>query len=186
MSVPAETNSLNLSGKYILNKSLSDDTDEILRLQGISWFTRRAIALASLYVTLTHATEEGVETIIHAQELSGGVGSSSDKRILDWQEREVADKLFGDVVTKSRRATAADLEPAFLKEGWSEHSLQNGVVNTHGHSDTPKSGTTWIADQVWDIQDVSGERRFVKRISFTGPKGEEIQARQIFDYLGPL
>ncbi|KAI0697123.1 hypothetical protein BC835DRAFT_1339158 [Cytidiella melzeri] len=185
MAVPPETTSLNLTGKYLLNKSLSDDTDGILTLQGVGWMTRKAISLASLYVTLDHKTVDGVETIINSQELTGGVGSVTETRPLDWQDREVSDQLFGDVVTKSRRAKASDLEPAYLKEDWSDHSLQNGVINTVGHSDTPKSGKTWIAEQVWDIQNVNGERRYVKRVFFTGPKGEELSARQVFDYLGP-
>jgi hypothetical protein len=165
MSVPSETNSSNLSGKYILvrssptprlirthcppqNKSLSDDTDTILMLQGISWFTRKAIALASLYVTLDHKQVDGVETLINQQELTGGVGSATETRPLDWQEREVSDRLFGDVITKSRRAMIADLEPAYLKEGWEPYSVEHGVINTHGQSDTPKSGRTWVAEQV--------------------------------------
>lgn len=36
--------------------------------------------------------------------------------------------------------------------------------------------------KVWDIQEVDGERRYVKRIFFTGPGGEEVKARQVFDY----
>ncbi len=165
--------------------------------------TRKAIALATLYVTLTHSTENGVETLINHQELTGGLGSGTETRPLDWQDREVQDKLFGDIVTKSRRAQAADLEHEFLKTDWTEHSLQHGVINTIGHSDTPKSGKTWVAEQVgicvlgececivltrsnfhqiFDVQEVNGERRFIKRIYFTGPKGEEVTARQVFDF----
>lgn len=36
--------------------------------------------------------------------------------------------------------------------------------------------------QVWDVQEVNGENRYVRRIFFTGPKGEELTARQVFDY----
>ncbi|KAI0094779.1 hypothetical protein BDY19DRAFT_42313 [Irpex rosettiformis] len=187
MAVPAETTSSKLTGKYFLNKSLSDDTDNILALQGVSWMTRKAIALATLYVTLTHTAEEGeVELLVNHQELTGGLGSSTETRPLDWREREVSDKLFGDIITKTRRAKAPDLEHDYLKEGWTEHSLEYGVINTVGHSDTPKSGMTWVAEQIFDVQEVNGERRFVKRIFFTGPKGEEVTARQVFDYMGPV
>ena len=46
--------------------------------------TRKAIALATLYVNLDHKTEEdGVETLINHQELTGGLGSSTETRPLD-------------------------------------------------------------------------------------------------------
>lgn len=113
--------------------------------------TRKLIRMATLYVTITHTTEDGVETIINAQQLSGGLGQNQENRPLDWQEREVEDKLFGSIVTKSRRAKQSDLEHDFLREGWSEHSVEHGVINTQGQSNTPKSGTTWIAEQVCDL-----------------------------------
>ena len=76
-------------------------------------------------------------------------------RPLDWQEREVEDKLFGSVVTKTKRAKADELEHDFLRQGWSQDSLDNGVIYSSGHSNTPKSGKTWVADIVSrEIRDV--------------------------------
>ena len=70
----------------------------------------------------------------------------------------MSDKLFGDIVTKTRRAKASDLEHDFLKEGWSAHSVEHGVINTIGHSDTPKSGKTWVAEQVGCLALMKGSK----------------------------
>ena len=68
MASPPEVNSRNLSGKFIMvcynlliytnpplkqynqNKSISDDLDAVLALQGIGWLTRKAIGLATVVV----------------------------------------------------------------------------------------------------------------------------------------
>ncbi|THG98368.1 hypothetical protein EW026_g3797 [Hermanssonia centrifuga] len=186
MAVPPNTTTLNLSGKYFQNKTLSDDTDEILRLQGVSWFTRRIIKYATLYLTINHRTEEGIEKITVEQVLSGGAGSSTDDRILDWEERPVDDQLFGPMLTKTRRLNLEDIEKDWLKNGWADTTKEHGTINTYGQSDTAKSGRTWVADVTWGIEEIEGEMRYARHVFFVGPGGEEIQARLVYDYQGPL
>ncbi|GJE87613.1 hypothetical protein PsYK624_036960 [Phanerochaete sordida] len=186
MAVPAEMTTLNISGKYYQNKAQSDDTDEILRLQGVSWMTRTIIRNATLYLTINHRTEDGVELITVDQVLSGGVGSSTETRTLDWSEREVDDKVYGPIVTKTRRAKLDELDRDYLKEDWPEDVKEHGVIHTSGHSDTPKSGRTWIAEMTWGIQDIEGERKYTRHVYFIGPEGQEIKARLVYEYQGPI
>ncbi|KAG6841944.1 hypothetical protein C0991_005124 [Blastosporella zonata] len=64
MATPASLNILDLTGTYIMNKTLSSDsTDEILRLQGVSWFKRKAISFGTLTLKLKHYKEDGIEHI---------------------------------------------------------------------------------------------------------------------------
>lgn len=177
---------LNISGKYMQNKSQSDDTDEILRLQGVSWMTRTIIRNATLYLTINHRNEDGVEVITVDQALSGGLGSSSETRILDWTEREVDDTLYGPVVTKTRRAKLEDIDNDFLKQDWPEDVKEHGLIHTSGHSDTPKSGKSWVADMTWGIQEIEGQRKYTRHVYFIGPGGEVIKARLAYDYQSPL
>ena len=109
---------------------------------------RRIIRAATLYLTINHRVEDGVELITIDQVLSGGVGSSSDTRILDWEEREVDEKLYGPIVTRTKRSKLADLDNDFLKQGWADTVQEHGVIHTLGQSDTPKSGRTWSAEMV--------------------------------------
>lgn len=131
------------------NKTLSDDTDDILRLQGMSWLTRRAIGLATITLYVRHSKDDdGIEHIDIDQALTGGIPGTSENRILDWTFREHADYLFGPVVGKSRRVKVDEIENKFLREGWLPDTVENGAINSYVKSDTPKSNTTWIAEQV--------------------------------------
>ena len=133
----------------IQNKGLSDDTDEILRLQGVSWWMRSAISLATVTLYVKHYKDEsGVEHIEIDQRLTGGIPGTFENRTLDWTPREHNDSLFGPVVGKSRRVKLDEIDNEFLRKGWLQDTEQHGAINAYAQSDTPKSGTTWTADQV--------------------------------------
>jgi hypothetical protein len=137
------------SAHIIQNKTLSDDTDEILRLQGVGWLKRRAIALATITLYVKHYKDEsGVEHIDIDQKLTGGITGSSEIRILDWTSREHDDSIYGPLVGKSRRVKLDEIENEYLKKGWLQDTEQHGAINAYAQSDTPKSGTSWTADQV--------------------------------------
>ncbi|KAI0286924.1 hypothetical protein BGY98DRAFT_1104985 [Russula aff. rugulosa BPL654] len=173
MAAPSSITTLDLSATWVMNKTLSDDTDEVLRLQGVSWFRRRAIA-----------GDDGVERIDIDQTLTG-IPGTSENRILDWTFREHDDYLFGSVLGKSRRANVDEIENEFLKEGWLPDTVQDGVINSYVESDTPKSHTSWIAEQTWGFEQINNERRYVRHVDFIGPENEHIQARLVYDFLAP-
>ncbi|KAI0375411.1 hypothetical protein BV20DRAFT_933477 [Pilatotrama ljubarskyi] len=184
MAVPADMTTRNLSGKFHMSKELSDDSDEILRLQGVGWFTRKAIRMATLYLTVKHFKDEsGVEHIDIDQVLSGGVGSSNEHRILDWEERPHEDSVFGAVLSKSRRVPLSDVEHEWLKKDWLDESFDDGaIIYTCAKSDTAKSGRTWFTSQTWGFELVNGEKRYTRHIHFEGPKDEIIEIRLVYDY----
>jgi hypothetical protein len=94
--------------------------------------------------------DAGVEHIDIDQTLTGGMSGTKEMRILNWTERQNEDHVFGPVIGKSRRikVDSEELEDPFLKEGWTDDTVTYGVVQSYVESDTPKSGTTWIANQV--------------------------------------
>jgi len=187
------------------NKSLSDDTDELLRLQGVNWWTRRAISFATVTLYVKHHKDEsGVENIKIEQKLTGLPGTV-ENRILDWTLREHSDPLFGAVLGKSRRVKLDELDNEFLRNGWLQDTEQHGAINAYAKSDTAKSGTTWTAnqvrfrclkpslalnsvllDQTWGFELVGDERRHVRHVDFLGPEGEHIQARLVYDFCKTL
>ncbi|PCH33754.1 hypothetical protein WOLCODRAFT_135294 [Wolfiporia cocos MD-104 SS10] len=185
MAVPPNMTVLNTSGKYFMNKSLSDDIDEILRLQGVGWVKRKIIRVGTLYLNINHYTDDAsIEHIDIVQSLSG-LSTSSEDRILDWVERPHEDDVFGDVLNINKRVAAGEVEGDWLKMGWTEDTLEKGLVYTRARSDTAKSGTTWLAVQTWGFEVINGERRYVRHVDFTGPKGEKVHARLVYDYQGP-
>lgn len=133
----------------VKNKTLSDSTtDEILRLQGISWLKRKAISLGTVYISLNHYKDADNVEHIDIDQTVAGIPGSREERTLWWKERSTDDSLFGPVVGKSRRARLEDIENEYLTNGWLPDTIEQGLIQTYVESDTPKSGTTWIAEQV--------------------------------------
>jgi len=134
------------------NKTLSDQrTDTILTLQGVGWLKRKAISIATITLYVKHTTEDGVERIVIDQTISGGIPASTEDRTLNWAPRENNDQTFGEIITKSRRVKADELDIPFLKEGWTADTLELGLIHSFTESNTPKSGTTWTANQVSSV-----------------------------------
>ncbi|KAI0271399.1 hypothetical protein BC834DRAFT_966887 [Gloeopeniophorella convolvens] len=187
MASPETITTLDLTGKWVMNKSLSDDPDEILRLQGLGWIKRRAVGLATVTLYCKHYKDaEGVEHVDIDQKLTGGIPGTSENRPLDWIARENDDHLFGPCISKSRRVKLQNVENEFLKNGWLPDTEEHFAIHSYVESDTPKSKTTWIAEQIWGFEEVKGERRHTRHVDFIGPKNEHVQARLVYDFCGPL
>jgi len=185
MAAPAEINILNLTGKWVMNKTLSDDTSDVLTLQGVSWFKRQIIAIATVTLHVTHYKDDaGVEHIDIKQTITGGIEGTEENRTLDWTVREHTDHLFGPVAARSRHVALAEIDNAFLTEGWLPEIAELGTVHAIADSKTEESGLTWHADQTWGFEEINDERRYVRHLDFTS-KGEHLQKRLVYDYVGP-
>jgi len=186
MAAPPEVNTLDFSGTFLMSKTYSDDTDEILRLQGFSWFMRKLMGAMSLYLYVKHYKDsEGVEHIDIEQIGTGGFKGNHEERSLTWTMHPIDDPVFGPVIGKSRRVKVEDIEYEWQKEAWLPDTVENGTVESFVESDTPKSGKTWIADQIWGFSEIDGKRMYTRRVHFTGPAGEVINARLVYEYQGP-
>ncbi|KAH8120209.1 LCCL domain-containing protein [Phellopilus nigrolimitatus] len=173
MAAPLEVNTADLSGTYVM----------ILRLQGISWVKRKIIASITITLYAKHYKDaEGNEHIDIEQIGTGGFKGNFEQRALTWQAREVDDPVFGHVVGKSRRIKVEEVEDEWQKDGWLPDTFEHSAIQTLNESDTPKSGTTWIADQIWGFSEINGERRYSRKVHFTGPNGEDIKAVLVYDY----
>jgi len=186
MAAPPEVTTLDLSGTFTMNKSLSDDTDEILRLQGVSWFMRKLISSVTITLYVKQYKDANGDEHIDIEQIgTGGFKGNYEQRILTWSEREADDRVFGPVIGKSRRVALDQVEDEWQKEGWLADTTEHGAIQAYAISNTAKSGTTWIADVIWGFAEVDGLRRHTRKVHFIGPKGEEINARLVYDYQGP-
>jgi len=185
MAAPDSCTTLDLSGKFIMNKTLSDSSDRILTLQGVSWFKRRAIALSTITLHVKHYKDEGsIEHIDIDQTVAGAFPGTSEYRTLDGVERHKEDGLFGFVVSKSRRLAVEDIGDDHLKGKWLPDTVRDGAIHTIASSDTEKSGLVWTAEQVWGFESINGERRYARRVKFNYKDGEEIhEIRLVYDRL---
>ncbi|KAI9850731.1 MAG: hypothetical protein M1830_006964 [Pleopsidium flavum] len=183
MAAPPEVTLKDLSGKWVMNKTLSDDTDPILQMQGVNWFLRRAISLATITLTITQYTSPDPPHSTHidiAQTATGGISGTTERRTLDWEVRGHKDGIFGEVRGKSRWVGLGELEKGgmeeFLRTGWTDEG-GGAVVQSWVES----VGGGWTAEQVWGFEEIEGERYHARHVIVR--KGDDSkQARLVYDF----
>ncbi|MCJ1481023.1 hypothetical protein MMC06_001179 [Schaereria dolodes] len=116
-------------------------------MQGIGWFLRKAIGLATITLNIKEYVEDGVTHIDISQTATGGIKGTTELRTLDWAFREHKDGIFGEVKGKSRWAKLNGLErdkegDDWLSRGWED--ADGEFVQAYVES----VGGGWTADQV--------------------------------------
>ncbi|KAL3464681.1 hypothetical protein BJX64DRAFT_286167 [Aspergillus heterothallicus] len=115
MATPSDINFANYNGSWTMERTISDPTDPVLAMQGLSWFMRTTLAWVSVTLIAKQYQEPGTtdKTVQHIDVdniVTGGVQGSSEQRITDWKKREHSDNIFGKVEGQSRflRGSAKD------------------------------------------------------------------------------
>ncbi|KAL8714824.1 MAG: hypothetical protein Q9220_001337 [cf. Caloplaca sp. 1 TL-2023] len=164
MAAPPEKTLKNLSGKWVM--------------QGVGWFMRRAIALATVTLTVSEYIDSSSTTHIDIDQVATGGITSTELRTLDWEFREHSDRIFGDVKGKSRWVKLGDLdkdEEEFLKKGYDD------LEGEHVQSYVESKGGGWTADQVWGFELLDGKRYYVRHVIVR--KGDDWKlARLVYDW----
>ncbi|KAK3178900.1 hypothetical protein OEA41_001037 [Lepraria neglecta] len=144
MAAPPEKTLKDLNGKWVMNKSLSDDYDRILEMQGVGWFLRKAISFATVTLTVKqYVDKDGLTHIDIQQVATGGVQGTTENRTLDWTWRDHKDGIFGNVKGKSRWVKLVDVDDDdFLKIGYDD--MEGEHVQAYAEND--ENG--WTANQV--------------------------------------
>ncbi|MCJ1373075.1 hypothetical protein MMC20_004302 [Loxospora ochrophaea] len=179
MAAPADITLKDLSGQWVMNRTISEDPDQILALQGVSWFIRKAVGLATITLQINQYTGDSSVTQIDIDQiLTGGLKGTTEKRALNWEWRDHKDGIFGEVKGKSRWVKLAELEEEFLREGW----LVEGESEEFIQSYVESVGNGWTADQVWGFAEIQGKRYYTRRLVVK--KGDEtIKAVMAYDFL---
>ncbi|KAJ6014475.1 hypothetical protein N7540_009066 [Penicillium herquei] len=117
MAAPADITIKNLNGQWVMDSSLSDPTDPILALQGMSWFLRKGLSYATVTLHIKEYTDSENPLVYHIdadQVITGGIKGTSERRVLDWTEREHTDDIFGTVRGLSKMVRGAKNEDGKL------------------------------------------------------------------------
>ncbi|KAF5698917.1 hypothetical protein FGLOB1_11708 [Fusarium globosum] len=184
MAAPAEKTTSDLSGKWVLNKTLSDSSEPILSLQGIGYLTRKGIGLATITLDINQYnappkppnTSTDVFTHIDITQSASGLSSTHENRCLDFNNREHTDWLFGTVRGRSRFVTLDEIEEDFLKTGWLTEGDGKFIQSI---AESVDNG--WVANQIWGFEEINGERRYVRHILVTNGD-KKVTAKLIYDY----
>ncbi|KAK5102234.1 hypothetical protein LTR70_004537 [Exophiala xenobiotica] len=202
MAAPREVTIKKLSGKFVMNKSLSDDTNNLLALQGISWLTRKAIALATVVLTIKEYTDDKGAVHIDITSNASGLSSTQEDRILDWADRPHKDKIFGNVAGRTRmidlstgtfepcvsysEAELQFLQAKYLKDGKTPSKFEDNKELVQSYVKNQDSGYGWTAEQLWGFEVVNGKRYYTRRVVVKNAKGDKSErVRLVYDYQGP-
>lgn len=127
----------------------------MLNLQGVSWIKRKAMAAATVTVFMKQTKKDnGVECISISQAVFGGDPTEPVDRVLDWAEHTIEINLFGPCVTKAKRVTVEELDEAYLKEGWTTDTLENGCILVHLSSQGKHGWSTKQVRYICDLRKV--------------------------------
>ncbi|KAL2820229.1 hypothetical protein BDW59DRAFT_117814 [Aspergillus cavernicola] len=107
MATPTDITLINYSGSWTMDRTISDPTDPVLAMQGLSWFMRTTLAWVSVTLNTKQyqSPDSSDKTIQHIDVdniVTGGVQGTSEQRITDWKKREHSDNIFGRVEGQSR------------------------------------------------------------------------------------
>ncbi|KAI1082996.1 hypothetical protein F5B20DRAFT_578071 [Whalleya microplaca] len=209
MAAPATKTIKDLSGKWVLNKTLSDSIDPALALQGVGWLTRKAIGAATVTLHVKQyqgaplppsTSPEPVTRIDIEQVVTAGMKGNAELRCLDFEFRDHKDWLFGHVRGQSKWVGADELaalvadarskgwvEGDFVGEGWLEAEEEKGgpAGETHVYNHVESLDAGWTAIQVWGFQTVGGERRHVRNV-VVAKDGKYASIKLIYDWLSEL
>ncbi|KAB5579871.1 hypothetical protein GE09DRAFT_1080032 [Coniochaeta sp. 2T2.1] len=193
MAAPPSKTVGDLTGKWVMNKTLSDSAEPALALQGIGWMTRKAVGFATLTLDIKQYTAppsppnsspDAVTHIEIEQTGTGGLKGTTEKRCLDHQWREHSDWMFGHVKGQTKFLKAEEVTDEYLKKGWLEGEGENkgpgGESHIESYVESLESG--WTARQVWGFQEIEGVRRYCRNIVVE--KGaERVEIRLVYDFL---
>ena len=185
MAAPPEKTLKNLTGKWAMNKTLSDSAEPVLLLQGISFLIRKGIGMASVTLDVNQYeappkppnTSSDIFTHIDIEQTASGLSSTHERRCVDDVWRDHSDWLFGNVTGKTRWVSLDEVDDEHLKKGWEIEGEGKAFILSQVES----KDNGWIARQIWGFQVIEGERRYCRNIVVT--KGEERAAiRLVYDY----
>lgn len=111
LPAPPDANVRHMSGVWSLNRTVSDPTDEILRLQCVSWLLRKVMGFASLTATITqYKDDNGVPVFTLLTEATGGLRNEEYWEI-DGIEKDKETKAFGSLKAKVRYVATTKMLP---------------------------------------------------------------------------
>ncbi|PHH72921.1 hypothetical protein CDD82_5735 [Ophiocordyceps australis] len=189
MAAPPNKTINNLSGKWALNRQLSDSLDAGLSLQGINFLFRKAIGVASITIQVNQyqapprppSQAEGTYTAIDIDQSASGLSSTQELRCLDDVSREHRDWLFGTVMSRSSWTSLDKVDDDFLRKGWDVDQADAGntaLVRTLAENED----YGWTATQIWGFQTIDGERHYCRNIVFK--KGQQrVEALLVYDWV---
>jgi hypothetical protein len=100
MAAPTTVNIKNLTGTFVMDKTLSDSSIPVLKMQKIPWIVQQAVYYSTITVKLKQTTDEAGVVHIDQEQLSTGTVQHEPRLVTgEWAERDV--QFWGKVKGKT-------------------------------------------------------------------------------------
>jgi hypothetical protein len=120
---------LDLTGKWTLSRALSDDTEELLLLQGFGYFLRKAARLGTVILLFTHDTKASPPLLHVTVVPPAGFAKESRERKIDGEKVEDKHFMFGtNHVTWNPKTKKDELDSYFTEEEWITDDLLEEII----------------------------------------------------------
>lgn len=178
MAAPKEKTLQNLSGRWTLNKDLSDDFEPVLEMQGVNMIIRKATGAASVHLKIAQPSEN--ELKMEQTATAASIPGTTESYVLDWDWRKNHDAFFGDIEGRSRWITQDEAKQNGADGDWKEDDSDGKLVQATGK----KPDDAWTATHLWGFEEVGGQRRHTRRVKVVDKDGKELKVRMVYDYNG--
>ncbi|KAI1209447.1 uncharacterized protein F4807DRAFT_93867 [Annulohypoxylon truncatum] len=190
MAAPDAITMRNLSGVWIVSRSLSDDPEPCYKLQALPWVLRKLLSLATITNIVTQTSDEkGCNQIKITSTMSGGFEFDIEPYVLDGLEYSTlrgTQRVCAHWVdlrrSKPLSMSGEPIDP-YLTQDWMEDS--NATTWDHIYLCIVNERGGWAADYVWGFSWKNGGRHFVKKLLLK--KGEHfIRMAIVYEWIGPI
>jgi hypothetical protein len=142
------------TGKWVQNKSLSDDYQDVLEAQGVGWVTRKVVANATLHLDLVEGDQAG-----SLKETTTTVGKNNFNTLyFDSNSYDAEHTLYGKMSYKS-------------------YVNEEGVVKVEAVAQKGTQGE-WNTITTWSIENDGA--RFIRTVEFFSKKLNRV-FKYVFD-----
>ncbi|KAJ5192814.1 hypothetical protein N7449_008956 [Penicillium cf. viridicatum] len=178
MAAPASKTVRDLNGSWAVNNDLSESSAEILKVQGVNWLTRKVIAMANVTLTINQRKDENSNILLDIENKpSGGLPTTQEKRVLNWEPVELNHGLLGNIRGRSRICKLADLDDDYLRQGW-----EDGTEEVMHFRTEQLDSKGVVTQQVAGFIVLNGTRYHTRRVLVTKDDGERLEAKLVYDY----
>lgn len=171
---------------------MSDSAEPVLALQGIGFFIRKGIAMATVELEVNayeappkppNTAADTIVTHIDIVQTAAGLSSTHEQRCVDDTFREHSDWLFGKVRGKTRWVSLDEITDEWLKKDWELEGEGGSAGKNFVNSYVESVDNSWVAEQVWGFQKIDGQRMYCRNVVVT--KGSErVAIKLVYDYNG--
>ncbi|KAF7293949.1 hypothetical protein MKEN_01458500 [Mycena kentingensis (nom. inval.)] len=150
-----------ITGRFTLNVQLRDRANAAEPLN----------QLVSTNLAFNHYLDEAGEERIWVEHSQRWIGRNAHTRTPS--------------LDRIRRIKTSQLSEPFPRAGWTANTRRHGVLQYNLFD----SAHTWATDEAWGVEEIAGERRFVRQVRYSsGPTvgAREVECRFVYDYVGAL